>query len=79
MADVVRFVSAGERELRAIALELIEDLGRDAGYQIGLLARWPGLTAETRKRLLAVADTIEREQGFGSYFAGDTEAPRGFQ
>ena len=42
-----------------------------------MFAQWPGLTAETRERLLAVADTIEREQGFDwyFYFAGDAEAP----
>jgi hypothetical protein len=74
VADIVRLVAVWERELRAVALRLIEELGANAGLQIGLLARSPKLDVEARKRLLSVAEAIEHEHGFSWHFAGDAEA-----
>jgi hypothetical protein len=55
-------------------LRLIEELGADAGLQVGLLARSPKLAVEARERLLAIAEIIAHEQGFDWYFEGDAEA-----
>ena len=74
MADVIRFVSVNERELREVALQLIEELGASAGLQLMLLARSRRLPASMRERLLAVADIIEGEQGFSWYVADEAEA-----
>ena len=73
MAEIVRFISAQDLELRALADEIIEDLGPEAGLRLGRLARSPALSEESRERLLAVAELIEREQGHGWYFSGDEE------
>ena len=69
----MEFVSARERELRALAEEIIEELGPEAGLRLGRLARSPALSAESKERLLAVVQIIEREQGHGWYFPGDEE------
>lgn len=69
LADIVQFVSARDRDLRAAAQQLIEELGPRAGYEVGLFARLPSLAEDARDRLLAVADIIEQEQGYGCYFA----------
>lgn len=66
---VVQFESARQRDLRVVALQLIEELGAEAGYRTALFARLPTLAPEARERLLAVAELIEREQGFGWYLA----------
>lgn len=71
VSEVVRLVTARERELREVALQIIEEFGSSAGYEVGVFARLPKLDPTTKKRLLAVADIIEREQGFGWYFEGD--------
>jgi len=73
LAEIVQFVSARERELRAFAEEIIESLGPEAGLRLGRLARSPALPEDARERLLAVAEIIEREQGHGWYFPGDEE------
>ena len=73
MAEVVQFVSAKERELRALAEEIIEELGPEAGLRLGRLARSPALSEHSRERLLAVAEIIEREQEHGWYFPGDED------
>ena len=61
MADVIQFVSARERELRPVALRLIEELGPRSGYEAGHFARLPSLDARSRERLLSVAALIERK------------------
>ena len=73
MAEIVEFVSLRERELRALAEEIIDKLGPEAGLRLGSLARSPALPEDARERLLAVAEIIEREQGHGWYFEGDEE------
>lgn len=71
MAEVIRFVSAKERKLQALAKEIIDELGAEAGLRLGQLARSPAISEESRERLLAVAEMIEREQGYFWYFSGD--------
>jgi len=73
VAEIVKFVSARDRELRALAEEIIDELGPEAGLRLGRLARSPALSEDSRERLLAVADIIERELGHGWYFPGDEE------
>jgi len=63
LAEIVEFVSARERQLRALAEEILEALGPEAGLRLGRLARSPALPEDARERLLAVAEIIEREQG----------------
>jgi hypothetical protein len=70
----LEFVSARERELRALARQIIEELGAEAGYQVGLFARLPKIAPDLRERLLAVADIIEREQGYGWYWGEEVTA-----
>jgi hypothetical protein len=70
MSEVVRFRGAREleaerrrEELRTVVRRLIEELGVEAGYQLGLVARLPKLAPEARERLLVIVDEIERERG----------------
>ena len=63
MGEILQFVSAKERELQAIAEDIIAELGSAAGWRLGRLARSPVLSQVSRDRLQAVAEIIEREQG----------------
>jgi len=74
MVENVEFVSAKERELRALAAEIIEEPGPEAGLRLARLARSPYLSRDSSVRLLAVAEIIGREQGHGWYFPGDEES-----
>ncbi len=77
MAEVVQFRGAAalaeQQELQAAAAQLIAELGSEAGYRIGCLARFGGLDDARRLRLFALAAEIERQQGFGWFFAEDLE------
>lgn len=74
MGEVVEFrcarALAEQRDAEAVAGELIAALGVQAGYKVGYLARYAGLSPDASARLLRVADEIERQQGFG-WFADD--------
>ncbi len=75
MGGVVEFrcvrALAEQRDNKAVAEQLIDGLGPEAGYRIGYLARHAGLPHAESARLLAIAAEIESRQGFGWYFAGD--------
>ena len=80
MSEVVRFRSAREiqaerkrEELRIVARCLIDEIGCQAGYEVGLIARLPRLAPEARERRLAIVYEIERDQGFGWYFGDEEE------
>lgn len=60
--------------MREIAKNLITELGDRAGYEVSLVARLPDLPSEARQRLLAIAQEIEGQQGFGWYFADAEES-----
>ncbi len=72
MGGVVEFrcvrALAEQRDNKAVAEQLIDGLGPEAGYRIGYLARYAGLPHAESARLLAIADEIESRQGFGWWF-----------
>ena len=78
MGRVAPFRSASEsaqgRALVGVAEQLISELGDDAGYSVEMFACSLNLQPAARQRLLAIADEIEPQQGFGLYFADEFEA-----
>jgi len=77
MGDVVEFRCARtlskQRDVEVVAERLIAELGVEAGYRIGYLARHGELPRAARGRLLAIAEEIDRRQGFGWWFADDLQ------
>ena len=72
MGGVVEFrcvrALAEQRDNKAVAEQLIDWPGPEAGYRIGYVARYAGLPHAESARLLAIADEIESRQGFGWWF-----------
>jgi hypothetical protein len=75
MGDVVPFrrgrAMEETREIGVVASHLIEALGVKAGHDVRCFARLSALGDTSRRRLLAVADEIDRVQGFGWWFSED--------
>ena len=80
MAELVRFRSEAalteHSQIKVAAAQLIDELGDVAGYRIGCLARSGGLDDVERRRLSALDEEIERQQGFGWFFADDRRSAR---
>lgn len=72
MAKIIPFRSAqalARQQLEEQAAVLIEAMGSDAGYRVGCIARLADVDDIRRARLLALAEEIDRRQGFGWHFA----------
>ncbi len=54
-----------------MAEKLIAELGAEAGYRVGYLARYENLPPAASERLQKIVQEIERRQGFGWWFADD--------
>ncbi len=64
MGSVLLFTRPqAQGELAIAAQQLIEELGEEAGYRVGLVARSQRLDDAARTRLLGIADEIEAGRG----------------